>query len=379
MTKTEKYLMRFIVCALVLMIALPAWSQNSDELKRQKEKIARLEQAIEREEANIQRLRRDKSSAKECIRRVAQQIRNRNRLIEETEKELDMINRDIRHADQTMSKLGTSLERNREQYAVMVREAYRNFQHNNFLTYIFASKDFVEVTRKLTFLREMSAARRTKMEEITTQNKELAEQKEVLSERKASLDKVTDKLTGERKKLQREIDGARASMKKLSSSERRALSRKNSREQELDNAIAELRRLTKGNKEGASFSQKTTGLHLPVVGGQVKRYMGNMAEISGSKGARVISIYAGKVVEVRRNRINDHYDVYIAHGEYISTYANLASVTVEKGAKVARNEQIGVIGSSLDVATMNLGYRIIFGIYPPNESTKMNARDCFRK
>ncbi len=355
------------------------FAQNTEQLKRQKEKIERLEHEIAREEANIQKLRKSKSSAKECIRRVARQISNRNRLIEETEKERDMLAADIRKADETMGKLSTSLEANRRQYAIMVREAYRNYQHNNFLTYLFASKDFEQMARKLTILREMSAARRNKMVQINTENAELKKQLALLTERKASLDKVSEKLTDERQKLQREINSARASVQKLSSSERCALNRKNSREQELDSAIAEMRRLTKGNKEGDSFSRKTTGLRLPVVGGNVKRYMGNMAEITGAKGAQVITIYTGKVVDIRRNRINNHFDVYVAHGEYISTYANLSTVCVEKGAKVERNQQIGTIGSSLDISTMNLDYRIIFGIYPPNESTQMNARDCFRK
>lgn len=381
MNESAHTLLRLLLCLLVAAVCglLPARAQNDARLKEQKAKIARLEKEIAREEENIRKLRQSKSSAKECIRRVARQISNRNRLIEETEKELDLINEDIRTADRKMKELGSSLESNRRQYAVMVREAYRNYQHNNFLTYLFASKDFEQVARKLTILREMSAARRNKMEQIHTENEEITRQRAVLTDRKASLDKVSDKLAREKKNLQKEINSAQASIKQLSSSERRALSRKNSREQELDSAIAEMRRLTKGNKEGDSFSRKTTGLRLPVAGGNVKRYMGNMAEITGPKGAQVISIYTGKVVEIRRNRINNHYDVYVAHGEYISTYANLSSVCVEKGAKVARNQRIGTIGSSLDISTMNLDYRIIFGIYPPDESTTMNARDCFRK
>ena len=64
--------------------------------------------------------------------------------------------------------------------------------------------------------------------------------------------------------------------------------------------------------EGASFSTKTTGLRLPVTAGSVKRYKENMAEISGPKGAHVISIYDGKVVEIKRNRITNKYDVFVA-------------------------------------------------------------------
>ncbi len=93
--------------------------------------------------------------------------------------------------------------------------------------------------------------------------------------------------------------------------------------------------------------------------------MENMAEITGPKGARVTSIYEGKVVEIKRNRITNKYDVYVAHGEYLTTYANLGSVAVQKGQKVAKNAALGTIGSSVNVTTMETEYKLVFGIYSP--------------
>ena len=154
--------------------------------------------------------------------------------------------------------------------------------------------------------------------------------------------------------------------------------RKMSQEQQLGVAISELRKLTKGNTEGASFSTKTSGLRLPVTAGRVKRYKENMAEITGPKGAHVISIYDGKVVDIKRNRITNKYDVYVAHGEYITSYANLGTICVEKDQKVARNAQLGTIGSSVNVMTMETEYKLVFGIYPPNPGQKMRAEDCFK-
>ena len=116
-----------------------------------------------------------------------------------------------------------------------------------------------------------------------------------------------------------------------------------------------------------------------MVGGGVKRYKGKMAEIAGPKGAQVISIYEGKVVEVKRNRITNKYAVYIAHGEYISSYANLNSVTVGKDDKVARNQQIGTIGSGVDVMTMQPEYKMKIGNNRPTPKEQIHATDCFKK
>jgi murein DD-endopeptidase MepM/ murein hydrolase activator NlpD len=150
-------------------------------------------------------------------------------------------------------------------------------------------------------------------------------------------------------------------------------------EEKLNSAIKELRKLIKGNKAGSSFSAKTTALNLPVVGGKVKRYKGNMAEIVGKEGAAVTSIYEGKIVDIKRNKVNNKYDVYIAHGEYITSYANLSAVSVVKGAVVQKGQRIGTIGSAVNISTMELEYKIVFGIYAPNPEVVMSAANCFKK
>ena len=275
--------------------------------------------------------------------------------------------------------LSAKLERDRAQYGEMVREAYRNYKHNNYLTYIFSSRDFTDVARKITALREVASLRERKLRDIEALTAEVRTEKETLDRRKRSLDSVTRSLSAQREKLQRDARNAKASIRSMSQKEKTALQRKIAQEQQLDVAIGELRKLTKGNTEGASFSAKTSGLRLPVTAGRVKRYKENMAEITGPKGAHVISIYDGKVVDVKRNRITNKYDVYVAHGEYITSYANMGTICVEKGQKVARNAQIGTIGSAVNVMTMETEYKLVFGIYPPNPGQKMRAEECFRK
>lgn len=244
---------------------------------------------------------------------------------------------------------------------------------------IAVTSDFNQVARRITNLREVAAMRERQMEQIVTLSEQVSVERTRLTGQQRALDSVKRSLTTQRTRLQKDSQAARANIKQLSKKEKAALQQKIAREQRLDVAIDELRKLTRGNKEGNTFTAKTSNLRLPVVGGGVKRYKGNMAEIAGPKGAQVISIYEGKVVEVKRNRITNKYDVYIAHGEYISSYANLNSVTVGKDDKVARNQQIGTIGSGVDVMTMQPEYKMVFGIYGPSPKVQMRASDCFKK
>lgn len=370
---------RILSTFLLLIAALTAAAQSDPKIEEQKRVIAALEQRIAAEERELSKIKQGRAATEERVRRLARQLDSRNQLLEATEKQARLLREEISRTDSVAGDLNSTLARNRAQYAEMVREAYRNYKHNNYLTYIFSSRSFTDVARKLTNLREVASMRERKLQDIAALSKQVAEEKALLDRRKRSLDSVTQQLTAQKQKLQRDARNARTSIRQMSQKEKTALQRKMAQEQQLDVAISELRKLTKGNTEGASFSTKTTGLRLPVTAGRVKRYKENMAEITGPKGAHVISIYDGKVVDIKRNRITNKYDVYVAHGEYITSYANLGSICVEKGQKVARNAQLGTIGSKVNILTMETEYQLVFGIYPPNPGQKLRAENCFRK
>ena len=370
---------RILLTLVLLLFAFAAAAQNDSRIEAQKKVIAALEKRIATEEQEISKLQKGRSDSEERARRLARQIDSRNQLLDETEKQARLLREEIARTDSVAGNLSATLERDRAQYGEMVREAYRNYKHNNYLTFLFSSRDFTDVARKITALREVASLRERKLRDIEELTVQVRHEKEELDLRTRSLDSVTRNLSAQREKLQRDARNAKASIRSLSQKEKQALQRKISQEQQLDVAISELRKLTKGNTEGASFSAKTSGLRLPVTAGRVKRYKENMAEITGPKGAHVISIYDGKVVDIKRNRITNKYDVYVAHGEYITSYANLGTISVEKGQKVARNAQLGTIGSSVNVMTMETEYKLVFGIYPPNPGQKMRAEECFKK
>lgn len=371
--------LRILIPILLLCCLLPAAAQNDPKIEEQKRIIANLEQKIASEEREIAKIQQGKTATEERVRRLARQVDSRKQLLDATEKQARLLRAEISRTNVVAGDLSTSLQQNRTQYAEMVREAYRNYKHNNYLTYIFASRDFTDVARKITNLQAVASMRERKMQEITDLSRRVATEKEALASRKRSLDSVTRNLASQKRKLESDAHSARSEVRRMSSKQKSILQQKLSQEQQLDVAISELRKLTKGNTTGDSFSSKTTGLRLPVAGGRVKRYKENMAEITGPRGAEVISIYDGKVVDIKRNRITNKYDAFVAHGEYITSYANLGTICVERGQKVAKNQQLGTIGSAVDVLTMETEYKLVFGIYPPRPGEKMRAESCFRR
>lgn len=368
----------FTLCVFCF-VAATASAQNEQRIAEQRKAIAALEKKIADEEAQISKLKKGRASTEERAKRLARQIESRNQLITENEREAALLRGEIARTDSVAAGLQSDLERARAQYKALARETYRNYRQNNYISYLFSSKSFADIARRLTAMREMALLRERKLHDIASLQGSVAAEREKLDGQKRSLDEATRRATTQRERLQRDASAAKKEIKNLSQRERKALQRKIEQEQQLSVAISELRKLTRGNKEGASFSGATTGLNLPVAHGKVKRYKGNMAEITGPKGAAVRTIYEGKVVEIKQNRITAKYDVFVAHGEYITSYANMGTVAVQKEQKVAKNQPIGTVGASVNATTMDTEYKIVFGIYSPNPKEVMSAAQCFKK
>ncbi len=370
------------LCVATLCCGTEGYAQTKAEqtqIEKQRRVVQELERQLAEDEQRLREIKQDKSNALKRMKSITRQINSRTTLLNRTEKEIASLNRHIATNQSRLSQTELEYEQEREAYAEMVREAYRNYSQNNYIIYILASKNFTDAARRLANIRAVARMRAERMQRIDSLRHSLDRQHEQLAARRHSLDSVQHRAQQQRKKLQGDVRSAERTMKQLSSKERSALREKMESEERLDAAIDALRKLTKGNKEGASFSASTSNLNLPVRGGVVRRYKGNMAEIVGGKGAAVCSIYEGKVVEVKRNRISGQYDVFVAHGEWITSYANLESVAVEKNTKIGRNEPLGVIGSSMNLTTMQPEYKMVFGIYSPNPKQTMRAADCFKK
>lgn len=354
-------------------------AEEKARIAEQRKLIEQLEKQVAEEEKKLNSIKKDKSTAQQRVRSITRQINSRNQLLNKTEKEISSIEKNIQLNDSLLTKTRAQELSERERYAEMVREAYRNHQQNNYITYLLASENFSDAARRIANIRAVAELRAERMRRIDSLGKAIEQQQSSLASRRQDLDVVQRKAEEQRKKLQSDVKSAQTAMNQLTSKEKAALRDKMESEERLDAAIDALRKLTKGNTTGASFSRTTSNLNLPVAGGSVKQYKGNMAEIVGRKGAEVRSIYEGKVVEVKSNRITGKYDVFVAHGEYITSYANLDNVVVRKEQKIAKNGVLGEVGASVNLTTMKTEYKMVFGIYSPNPKEVMRAANCFKK
>ena len=373
-------LKRLYILTLVMLFAwiAPVVAQDS-KIEQQKKVIANLERSIAQEEKQLAQLKKNKASAEKQVASLTKQIEKRNALIRETTRQIKRLTAEVAASEKRLKSLGGQLSQLEHNVRELVRSAYRNYRYQSHLTYLFSAKSFTDMARRVAMLRVAAEYRIAQIKSVTAMRKDEQKERNILAKRREELSATKRRLDNQRKKLRANMAAAKKTISAMSSKQQSVLRSKMEHEGKLDAAIKELRKLTKGNQIGASFSANTTALNLPVVGGTVKRYKGNMAEIVGKEGAAVTSIYEGKVVDVKRNKVNNKYDIYIAHGEYITSYANLSAVSVAKNTVVQKGQRIGTIGTAVNISTMEMEYKIVFGIYAPSPEIKVSAANCFKK
>ena len=365
-----------ILAALFCALNLAAQNQSLDALR---DEIRRAEEEIRATNELLAKTKKDKQVTQNQLKLIQNRIRNRKQIIANLEKQTQVINGDIGTKNDTVHAMQNELTQLRKEYADMVYAAYKNYKLNNFLVFLFASKDFNDATRRISYMRRYNRMRQQKAEQIKSVADSLHVQIGELENRKAELTKVRDTRTQEvsslgkdEKQYQSSLSEINTKSGKLSSEIRKKQSQINKLQQRIQAIIAEEARKNRATPKSAAqeeyianlsgrFDQNKGLLPYPVRGGViVDRYgvhphatqKGLMVNnkgvnIASGSGAEVRAVFEGDITKiVFVQGLNN--TVIIRHGNYLTTYSNLASVNVKTGDKVTLNQVIGRLSNSDD-------------------------------
>ena len=365
-----------ILAALFSALNLAAQNQSLDALR---DEIRRAEEEIRATNELLAKTKKDKQVTQNQLKLIQNRIRNRKQIIANLEKQTQVINGDIGTKNDTVHAMQNELTQLRKEYADMVYAAYKNYKLNNFLVFLFASKDFNDATRRISYMRRYNRMRQQKAEHIKSVADSLHVQIGELENRKAELTKVRDTRTQEvsslgkdEKQYQSSLSEINTKSGKLSSEIRKKQSQINKLQQRIQAIIAEEARKNRATPKSAAqeeyianlsgrFDQNKGLLPYPVRGGViVDRYgvhphatqKGLMVNnkgvnIASGSGAEVRAVFEGDITQiVFVQGLNN--TVIIRHGNYLTTYSNLASVNVKTGDKVTLNQVIGRLSNSDD-------------------------------
>ena len=362
--------MRKLVTILLTLLATATMAITTVQAQNGtiQKSIDRLTSQIAEYEKQIKSIRKDKKSTQAEVNKLSRLIGKRRKLVGEVNTQMIALNSNINTLTRQIDRLAAERTELQGQYAEMVRVAYRNYRQQNFATYLFSADDFNSATRRIAAIRLVNDARQRKVHEIDSLTIQLDSARKVLDAEKVTLQQTRDRHNSELKKLSANERDYKKRLSSLTSREKKVLKAQQEQRRELERLVNSTRKSKGEAKIGGNIKDNRGRLPMPVAGGKLKPNGSDIAEITGAQGAQVKSVFNGEVMRVSYNRNAKSYIVLIGHGQYFTTYSNMATATVKEGQKVTVGQSIGTIGRAVD-ASGRTEYKLVFGLFAPNGDT----------
>ncbi len=163
-------LFKYLLAALCILTFLGAHAQSSAELKRKREKLTdELNQLNEEYQATAS----NKKASIKQLNIIKAQITLREDKINTINSEVRVLDNQITQSSNTVHSLQEQLDDLKKQYAAMIVFAYHNQSAYNKLMFVFASKDFNQAYKRLTYLQQFGTYRQRQAESIQGTQKDL--------------------------------------------------------------------------------------------------------------------------------------------------------------------------------------------------------------
>lgn len=364
---------RWVVMAFLCgvgLYSLQAQTQDKEALTAEKEKI---EAQLATTSKLIGEAKNNRNAVNSQMTLINRQIELRERLIRYHQSSIRILEQSVLNADTEIRSLEGHIEGLKEEYAMMIQQAYRMQLANNPLMFVFAAEDFSQAALRFRMLQSYAELRKRQALEISDAQTSLTTSKELLSTEKTSVlvaleaqESERDALNGdriERAQLVSEIKGEEARLRKMLKAQEKEYKRLSNEikriieaeiEAERASAAGEYALTPAGKIISEEFEKNKSHFPWPVARGVVTKEFGrhkhptiagitvesNGIDITTEQGTKVFSIFGGTVSSVF-SFPGAGETVIISHGGYRTVYSNLESLEVSKGDVIARATYLG--------------------------------------
>ncbi len=380
---------RIIKIAILLLFwgTQSLFAQSVEELDAQ---IKRAEKEIAKNEKLLKEVTASKKSNQTEVKLLQNKINKRQEVVGSLNKQINLISNNIANKQTDINTMQEQLVRLKEEYAQMVRVAYKNHLMGTPLHFLFSSEDMTTATHRMGLLSRYNQALDKRAKEITAKSQQIASEVGELSAKQASLDKTKTEHQKSLKILDKEKKELDAAGKKLSANEKKISKELKKRREEkkkaqqtLQKIIDEETRKTKRKMTDAErravtalngkFDQNKGKMLMPVNGGVIIERFGKHphptekhvtvvnkgVNIAAPKGSEVYAVFEGEVARVMFiSGLNNC--VMLRHGDYFTIYSNLATVSVKAGDRVGTNTRLGTISAGDNPEEYQLHFEVWF-------------------
>ena len=366
---------------LLLLWGAPLlWSQTSEQ-KALEEKREQLQNEIREINRLLLSEKKERGTVLDQMEALDKKITVRQQLIRVTNQQANLLNRQINTNIRNISKLKGELQEIKEEYARMIQKSYQNKSKQNRLMFLLSSESFYQAFKRLQYMKQYTDYRKeqgaqilAKTEELTRLNMDLNEERKVKEVLLAQNTKAKDQLFAEIQE-QKELLGT---IRQNESKYAKAIEEKKREARKIDQQIENLIRsaIAASNKEAGktttsaskfvltpeatlvanNFSANKGKLIWPVEKGIKSQGFGiyndavypgikhqsNGVIIATDPGSKARAIFEGEVIAILAVP-GGNKGVQVKHGNFISTYYNLAELYVKKGDKVKIKDELGTI------------------------------------
>lgn len=394
--------MRSLKCLSIFFFLFSAllWGQNDRQTKLEAQR-KQLQVEIKQINSLLFSNKKRKKTALTEVEDLAVKIRLRQSLIRVTNEEANRLSQQIKLNQRDISRQEKELEALKKEYAEMIRYAYASKSAQSRLMFLFSSESFLQAYKRFQYLKQYAAFRKKQGLLIADKTKVLEELNKVLLVQKQKKEVLVkenriaqDQLTVERLEQKERI----GKLKKKERSLERQIQQKQRQIAAFDKEIQRLIRaaIAASNKAakkgkavftltpeaqliGKNFTANKGKLPWPVEQGVVTLGFGtqthpvvkttkiqsNGVTIATPDNAQVRAVFKGKVMQVFSFK-GSNPGVLIQHGNYITSYSNLAAVYVKKGQIIGAKEVIGQVFTHPNSGKSELKFSVFQNTTPVN-------------
>ena len=381
--KKRFYILVFSVLFFGNFSALAQPGNKQQQLEQQRESILN---DIKKINTLLFKTRGVKKTVLSEVEDINQRIKAQQNLIRVTNQQANLLTRKINENLTQISLLRNELQQLKEDYAAMVQKSYKSKSQQSRVLFLLSSEDFLQAYKRVQYMKQYANHRKKQGESIKTKTELLQQLNLDLIDQRKEKDLLISENTATKAKLKKEKELQQTlitSLKKEESSFTKQIRAKQQKANKINGQIKKLIRdaIAAANKKARENKSKTTiasatkfaltpeaaaiakdfknnkgKLIWPVKQGLVINKYGTRqhpqfpnvtqtfhgVEIATNANAQARAVFNGEILQIQQLK-NANKAVMIQHGDYITIYYNLATISVKKGDKVSTKDPIGKV------------------------------------
>lgn len=390
--------------ALCLLLALTVSTAQAQSKKQLEQDKAKIEQEIARLNSELNRAKKNSRNSTQQIKLLTQRINERNRLIKNINGQMTLLDRQIVRTQDSLRAMRGQIDSMKAEYVRVVRTLYSLRQNLTPAGLLFDNETYNMSYLKLKYFNEYSRYRKHQATQIRRQQRRFEgmmldlqrqhnektsllaqerKQKEALAReqqqecsnlsssqrQEKNLRNQISKKEKEKRALQQQIQqiineevakaaGAKKPPRMNSNTNTGSGSKSSSSAAASDPASAEFV-ANKGRMAWPVYYKSVTreyGIYTHATGGQNRNYG---IDLACAPGATVYAVSGGTVSRVFTTP-DGTKGVLLRHGNYMTVYAGLGTVSVSPGTKIAARRALGTVAASNE-ATSDFSFQVWCG------------------